>query len=133
LDGDAEAHLIALTCSQAPEGHSHWTLRLLADRGGRYLKMTAEEKFDREFDLLREDTEKIAIVGCCLDAPILIFFLLPWRSWRRGGFCKTLSPSLFHFGLYTSSVKKRMGSAGVSLQRGLDPDRRFIKVLQPFL
>ena len=31
LDGDAEAHLIALACSQAPEGHSRWTLRLLAD------------------------------------------------------------------------------------------------------
>ena len=32
LDGDAEAHLIALACSEAPEGRSHWTLRLLADR-----------------------------------------------------------------------------------------------------
>jgi len=32
LDGDAEAHLIALACSPAPEGHSRWTLRLLADR-----------------------------------------------------------------------------------------------------
>lgn len=29
LDGEAEAHLIALTCSQAPEGHERWTLRLL--------------------------------------------------------------------------------------------------------
>jgi len=32
LDGDGEAHLIALACSQAPEGRSRWTLRLLADR-----------------------------------------------------------------------------------------------------
>jgi len=32
LDGDGEAHLIALACSQAPEGHSRWTLRLLAER-----------------------------------------------------------------------------------------------------
>jgi len=32
LDGDAEAHLIALACSEAPEGRSKWTLRLLADR-----------------------------------------------------------------------------------------------------
>jgi transposase len=32
LDGDAEAHLIALTCSKAPEGYSRWTLRLLAER-----------------------------------------------------------------------------------------------------
>jgi transposase len=32
LDGDAEAHLIALACGQAPAGRSRWTLRLLADR-----------------------------------------------------------------------------------------------------
>jgi len=32
LDGDGEARLIALACSQAPEGRSRWTLRLLADR-----------------------------------------------------------------------------------------------------
>ena len=32
LDGDAEAHLVALACSQAPQGRSRWTLRLLADR-----------------------------------------------------------------------------------------------------
>jgi len=32
LDGDGEAHLIALACSQAPEGRCRWTLRLLADR-----------------------------------------------------------------------------------------------------
>ena len=32
LDGDGEAHLIALACSQSPEGRSRWTLRLLADR-----------------------------------------------------------------------------------------------------
>lgn len=29
LDGEAEAHLIALACSQAPEGYTRWTLRLL--------------------------------------------------------------------------------------------------------
>ena len=32
LDGDQEAHLIALTCSEAPEGRKRWTLRLLADK-----------------------------------------------------------------------------------------------------
>ena len=32
LDGDAEAHLIALACSESPEGFSRWSLRLLADR-----------------------------------------------------------------------------------------------------
>src|SRR6266540_3975578 len=32
LDGQQEAHLAALACSAAPEGHKRWTLRLLADR-----------------------------------------------------------------------------------------------------
>ena len=32
LDGDGEAHLVALACSQAPQGRSRWTLQLLADR-----------------------------------------------------------------------------------------------------
>jgi len=32
LDGQSEAHLIALVCSEPPAGHEHWTLRLLADR-----------------------------------------------------------------------------------------------------
>ncbi len=33
LDDRGEAHLIALACSPAPEGHAHWTLRLLAQSG----------------------------------------------------------------------------------------------------
>jgi transposase len=32
LDGEAEAHLIALACSESPEGSARWSLRLLADR-----------------------------------------------------------------------------------------------------
>lgn len=32
LDGEVEAHLIRLACSEAPEGHNRWTLRLLADK-----------------------------------------------------------------------------------------------------
>ena len=32
LDGVGEAQLIALACSQAPEGRAGWTLQLLADR-----------------------------------------------------------------------------------------------------
>ena len=32
VDGDVEAHLIALSCSAPPDGHARWSLRLLADR-----------------------------------------------------------------------------------------------------
>lgn len=32
LDGEQEAHLVALACSAAPEGRSRWTLRLLRNQ-----------------------------------------------------------------------------------------------------
>lgn len=32
IDGDLEAKLVALSCSEPPEGYSRWSLRLLADK-----------------------------------------------------------------------------------------------------
>jgi transposase len=32
VDGEQEAHLVALSCGPAPTGHKRWTLRLLADK-----------------------------------------------------------------------------------------------------
>ena len=32
LTGEQLAHLVALACTNAPEGHDHWTLRLLAGK-----------------------------------------------------------------------------------------------------
>ena len=32
LDGEGEAHLVALACSEPPTGRKHWSLRLLQDR-----------------------------------------------------------------------------------------------------
>jgi hypothetical protein len=32
IDGDVEAHLAQLSCSEVPEGYNKWTLRLLADK-----------------------------------------------------------------------------------------------------
>lgn len=32
LDGEQHAQLVALTCSEPPEGHSSWTMQLLADK-----------------------------------------------------------------------------------------------------
>lgn len=31
-DGDFEARLLALSCSEAPEGYARWSLRMLADK-----------------------------------------------------------------------------------------------------
>jgi transposase len=32
VDGDFEAHLVAISCSKAPEGYGRWSLRMLADK-----------------------------------------------------------------------------------------------------
>lgn len=32
LDSRQQAHMVAIACSPAPEGHTHWTLQLLADK-----------------------------------------------------------------------------------------------------
>ena len=32
LTNKQAAHVIAIACSDAPEGHEHWTLRMLADK-----------------------------------------------------------------------------------------------------
>jgi hypothetical protein len=32
VDGDLEARIIALSCSEAPEGFARWSLRMLADK-----------------------------------------------------------------------------------------------------
>ena len=45
LDGHQEAHLIALACSTPPEGHKHWSLRLLAKR---FVELDHVESIARE-------------------------------------------------------------------------------------
>ena len=45
LDGKAEAHLIALVCSKAPDGYERWTLRLLQDR---FVKLEIVESVSHE-------------------------------------------------------------------------------------
>ena len=45
LDGRAEATLIATACSEAPEGHVRWTLRLLA---GKLVQLQVVEAISHE-------------------------------------------------------------------------------------
>ena len=45
LDGNAEAHLIALACCDAPEGYDRWTLRLLQER---FVKLEIVESISYE-------------------------------------------------------------------------------------
>ena len=44
-DGRQEAHLVAVACSSAPEGHTRWTLRLLADQA---VKLEFTDSISRE-------------------------------------------------------------------------------------
>ncbi len=45
LDGKAEAFLVALACSEAPDGRDRWTVRLLADR---MVRLEVAESLSRE-------------------------------------------------------------------------------------
>jgi transposase len=45
LDGEKEAHLIAMACGEAPDGHERWTLRLLRDR---FIKMGHVDNISHE-------------------------------------------------------------------------------------
>jgi hypothetical protein len=45
LTGRQQAHLIAIACSSVPDGHDHWTLRLLA---GKAVELGFVEKISPE-------------------------------------------------------------------------------------
>ncbi len=45
LDGKQEAHLVAVACSSAPQGHTRWTLQLLADQ---VVKLELTDSISRE-------------------------------------------------------------------------------------
>ena len=55
LDGEQEAHLIALACSAPPKGKKRWSVRLLAER---FVRLEcAEEPISRE--LVRRTLKKV--------------------------------------------------------------------------
>ena len=45
VDGDVEAHLLALSCSEPPKGYARWSLRLLSDKmvGLKYIDSISHE------------------------------------------------------------------------------------------
>jgi transposase len=63
LDGRGEAHLIALACSQAPEGYDHWTLRLLA---GKLVELEIVESISHETvrQVLKKTLLSLGRSGC---------------------------------------------------------------------
>lgn len=59
LDGEAEAHLVALICSSAPTRHTRWTIRLLASK---LVELGYVERVGRETvrKVLKKRTETLA-------------------------------------------------------------------------
>uniref|UniRef100_UPI0040473501 IS630 family transposase n=1 Tax=Mariniflexile sp. TaxID=1979402 RepID=UPI0040473501 len=51
IDGEAEAHIIALSCSEPPKGYGRWSLRLLADKAVelKYLDSVSHEAIRQTF------------------------------------------------------------------------------------
>ena len=61
VDGDAEAHLIALACSTPPEGRKRWTLRLLAQRLVMLEQVDVESvSYETVRQVLKKRTEALA-------------------------------------------------------------------------
>ena len=62
LDGKQEAHLVAVACSAAPEGHTRWTLRLLADQVVK-LELTDSSSRETVRQVLKKRTQAVAEEG----------------------------------------------------------------------
>lgn len=62
LDDRQSAHLIAIACSTAPDGHAHWTLRLLA---GKAVELGFVDSISHETvrKLLKKHAEAVAKAG----------------------------------------------------------------------
>lgn len=45
LDGEAEARLVQLACTEAPDGHENWTMQMLADK---LIELNVVETISRE-------------------------------------------------------------------------------------
>ena len=63
LDERQCAHLIAVACSEAPPGHDHWTLRLLA---GKVVELAFAESYSHEAvrQTLKKTTSNPGRSGC---------------------------------------------------------------------
>ena len=65
-DGDFEAHLVALSCSEAPEGYERWSLRLLADKivELEYIDSVSYETVRRVLKKRNKTLEKARVGDC---------------------------------------------------------------------
>ena len=88
-DGDFEAHVVALSCTDPPEGYVRWTLRLLADRAVelRYIDSISYETIRRLLKKRNKTLEKTRM-GHSLNPPPL-FSSGPFGTSRERNCTKT--------------------------------------------
>jgi len=87
LDGQAEAMLVAICCSDAPRGHARWTLSLLADELVKRHVVTSIAK-----ETVRTTLKKMSCNpgGRGATASPNATPRASWRRWKR---CSTSTPS----------------------------------------
>ncbi len=88
LDGHQEAHLIALTCSEPPEGRARWTLRLLADQMVE-LEYVDELSHETVRQLLKKRNQTLAEEGMVHSPQVQRRFCLSYGR-GAGGLSETL-------------------------------------------
>ena len=89
LDDRAEAHLIALACTPAPEGHGHWTLRALA---GKTVEVGLLESLSHETVRLRLKKSSQAVAQEAVVHPEGERRLRGPHGGRAGAICRALRP-----------------------------------------
>ena len=80
FDGRAEAQLVALCCSEPPEGHQRWTLQLLVDELGRLKVVTSvcRETVRRCLKKIASNRGKAAGSASPKETA-----LVSWPTWRK--------------------------------------------------
>lgn len=80
FDGRAEAQLVALCCSEPPDGHQRWTLQLLVDELGRLQVVTSvcRETVRRCLKKIASNRGKAAASAFPRETA-----LVSWPTWRK--------------------------------------------------
>jgi len=63
IDGDVEAHIVQIACSEVPDGYNKWTLRLLADKAVE-LKIIDEISHESVRQVLKKTKQSLGNMKC---------------------------------------------------------------------
>ena len=89
IDGRIEAHIIAIACSEAPEGRERWTLQLIADE---LVRLGVVDSISDT--AVMETLKKTNLTPPCLHHRRLV-----WRRHGKRGACRAVLPDGLRYGL----------------------------------